>query len=119
MNYCPRCEEEFQDSVKRCSECDCDLIGEQQWREMQAERHAGTDETFVRLAVAGDRFEADVMKDALEKEQIPVLVRTFHDTSFDGIYISQKGWALIEVPKSCLPRAQLIIDALAKAGSED
>ncbi len=119
MKYCPRCEEEFQDIAERCKECECALISEQQWRALQVDRRQDADEVFVRVAVAGDRFEADIMKDALEKEQIPLLVRTFHDTSFDGIFINQKGWALIEVPKSFLPRARQIIDAITIAGSED
>jgi hypothetical protein len=119
MKYCPRCDEEFQDSAERCRECECALISEQQWRARQVDQRQDADEVFVRVAVAGDRFEADVMKDALEQEQIPVLVRTFQDTSFDGIFINQKGWALIEVPTSSLPRARQIIDALAIAGSEE
>jgi hypothetical protein len=99
MKYCPGCEEEFQNSATRCAECNLDLISEQQWIELQAERRKDADEVFVRAAIAGDRFEADVMKDALEKEGIPVLVRSFQDTSFDGIYVPQKGFAVIEVPE--------------------
>ena len=99
MKYCPGCEGEFKDSATMCAECNLDLIGEQQWMELQAKRRRDADEVFVRAAIAGDRFEADVMKDALEKEGIPVLVRSFQDTSFDGIYVPQKGFAVIEVPE--------------------
>jgi hypothetical protein len=113
MKYCPKCEQEFQDSAALCEECDCDLIGEQQWGEIQAERKVEADEVFVRAGVAGDRFEADVMKDALEKENIPVLVRSFQDTSFDGIYVSQKGFAVIEVPEQFKERARAVLESIA------
>lgn len=106
------------DSASTCSECDCELINEQQWSELQAKRQVEDDEVFVRVAVAGDRFEADVMKDALEKEEIPVLVRSFQDTSFDGIYISQKGFAVIEVPEQLKARACVVLESLSPDQSE-
>ena len=112
MKYCPKCEQEFQDSATMCVECDYALIGEQQWCEMQAERKVEAEEVFVRAGIAGDRFEADVMKDALEKENIPVLVRSFQDTSFDGIFVPQKGWGMILVPREFLSRATEIIASL-------
>ncbi len=115
MKYCPECEDEFVDTVSRCEACGCELISEARWRDLQAARAAETSEVFVRVATAGDRFEADVIRDALAKEGIPVLVRTFQDTSFDGIFVPQKGWALIEVPEELLERARFVIDALAKA----
>ena len=118
MKYCPGCESEFLDSVTRCEECNCELISQDQWSALQIERQQEADEVFVRVAVAGDRFEADVMKDVLGKEGIPVLVRSFQDTSFDGIYVAQKGFAVIEVPESFEARARLIIDALAAAQPE-
>ena len=118
MNYCPKCEEEFQDSVTRCEECNCELIDEQQWDELRAKQKVEAEEVFVRAGIAGDRFEADVMKDALEKENIPVLVRSFQDTSFDGLYVSQKGFAVIEVPEQFKDRACGVLDSLAPPKSE-
>jgi hypothetical protein len=118
MKYCPECADEFQDSVSRCAECGCELISEKKWRELQARRIAESNEVFVRIATAGDRFEADVIKDALSTEGIPVLVRTFQDTSFDGLYVSQKGWAVIEVPETFLDRARFVIDAFAASRPE-
>ena len=118
MKYCPGCESEFLDSVTRCAECNCDLISEDQWSALQIERKHEADEIFVRAAVAGDRFEADVMKDALGKEGIPVLVRSFQDTSFDGIYVAQKGFAVIEVPESFQARARAVLESLAPPRSD-
>ena len=117
MKYCPGCEEEFQDSATKCGDCDCELINEQQWSESQAKRQVEAEEVFVRVAVAGDRFEVDVMKDALDKEHIPVLVRSFQDTSFDGIYVPQKGFAVIEVPEQFKDRATAVLDSLAPTQS--
>jgi len=72
-------------------------------------------EEFVPVQTAGDRFAADVMRDALEKDDIPVLVRSFADTSFDGIFIPQKGWGMILVPKEFLDRARRIVTSLEQS----
>ena len=112
MKYCPGCEAEFLDSVTRCEDCNCELISAEQWSALQIERRQEADTVFVRAAVAGDRFEADVMRDALEKESIPVLVRSFQDTSFDGIYVAQKGFAVIEVPEAFQARARAVLESL-------
>jgi len=117
MKYCPKCEEEYTDSVTLCGECGGSLVSEQQWKELQAKRRDEAEEVFVRVGVAGDRFEADVMKDALAKEGIPVLVRSFQDTSFDGLYVAQKGFAVIEVPEPFKARANVVLDSLASAQS--
>jgi len=118
MKYCPGCETEFLDSVTRCEDCDCALISEDQWSALQTVRRQEADVVFVRAAVAGDRFEADVMRDALEKEYIPVLVRSFQDTSFDGIYVAQKGFAVIEVPEAFQTRARAVLESLALPQSD-
>jgi hypothetical protein len=118
MKYCPGCESEFLDSVTRCEDCNSKLISEDQWTILQIERKQEADEIFVRAGVAGDSFEADVMKDALKKEGIPVLVRSFQDTSFDGIYVAQKGFAVIEVPQSFQSRARAVLESLVQPRSD-
>ena len=66
-------------------------------------------EDFVAITKVEIQFEADFIKDALEKEGIPVLVRNFQDTAYNGIFIPQKGWAEIKVPTSQKENAKRII----------
>ena len=54
---------------------------------------------LVPVKVAENAFEADRIRAALEQEGFTVLVRTFEDTAYDGIYVAQKGWGYIEVPE--------------------
>lgn len=54
---------------------------------------------FVKIFVVENPFEADLVTQALHEEGIPVMVKTFSDTAYDGIYIPQKGWAAIMVPE--------------------
>ena len=67
---------------------------------------------MVKVFILQDRFEADLIERELEREGIPVLIRSFRDTAYDGIYIPQKGWGEVRVPEKDRVRAQELIDNL-------
>lgn len=112
MHYCPSCGAEFFENVATCPECNEALVDERQWQKIQEARAKEASEVFVRIKTVENQFEADVIRDALEKENIPVLVRSFADTSFDGIYVAQKGWGMIEVPEEYAARAHEVVESL-------
>jgi hypothetical protein len=70
------------------------------------------DERFTKITVAENRFEADLIAQTLQDEGIPCLIRSYHDTAYDGIFIPQKGWAAIMVPAELKGRARAIIAEL-------
>ncbi len=59
-----------------------------------------------------NRFEADLLTDALEREGIPVFVRSFEETAYDGLFVPQKGWGQILVPAEYVSRARAVIGPL-------
>ena len=77
--------------------------------------HFGDAKSLVKVFILKNWFEADIIKGELEKEGIPVLIRSFRDTAYDGIYIPQKGWGEVRVPEKDKKRAEEIIDILEKA----
>jgi len=120
MKYCPDCEAEYVEDIESCSDCGAALISESDYRALQEAREREekareqeAKEYEVRVYTAENRFEADQIEAALKAEGIPVLVKPFGDTAFDGIYVSQKGWALIEVPERYKKRAEEIIGEVA------
>jgi hypothetical protein len=119
MKYCPNCETEYIDSIETCADCNTRLVGELEMRIIMAERTRETQEVFVKVETVENQFEADLMKNALEKEHIPVIVRGFHDTAYDGIFIPQKGWGLVLVPEAHMEKAREIIDALKSDFKKD
>jgi hypothetical protein len=119
MKFCPNCETEYIDSIEVCADCTARLVNELEMRIIMAERTRETQEVFVKVETIENPFEADVIKNALEKEQIPVMVRSFHDTAYDGIFIPQKGWGLVMVPEDHKARAQEIIAALKSSFKND
>jgi len=55
-----------------------------------------------------NRFQADLLTDALDKEGIPFLLREYKDTAYDGLFIGQKGWATLMVEEASLEAARAI-----------
>ena len=115
MKFCPKCCTEYRDDIAKCADCGSALVGQAEQDKIRLAREHESAEEFIPVQTAGDRFAADVMRDALEKDDIPVLIRSFVDTSFDGIFIPQKGWGLILVPKEFFDRAQEIITSLEQS----
>ena len=69
---------------------------------------------YVKVHTLSNRFEADVIADALRQEGIPVLVRSFEETPYAGLFVPQKGWGRIMVPKEMVDLAREIISRLAE-----
>ncbi len=69
-------------------------------------------ENFKKVTVAENKFEADLIGQTLEQEGIPCLIRSYHDTAYDGIFIPQKGWAAIMVPEELKEKAKAVITEL-------
>ena len=84
----------------------------------RVERERLTREEFVPVKVAENAFEADRIRAVLEQEGFTVMVRSFHDTAYDGIYQAQKGWGYVEVPQNEKERAERIVNELEQAFSE-
>ena len=43
-----------------------------------------------------NEVEASIMKAELEQRGIPHVVRSFHDSAYDGLYQMQNGWGVVE-----------------------
>jgi hypothetical protein len=119
MKYCPNCEIEYLDTIDECADCKTRLIGEEAMKKLLAEREREAREVFVKVATVDNKFEADVLTNTLKKECIPVMVRSFHDTAYDGIYIPQKGWGIILVPAEDKDKAEEIIASVKGSITED
>ncbi|MCX7029639.1 MAG: hypothetical protein NTU62_05910 [Spirochaetes bacterium] len=49
-----------------------------------------------RMVTLRNEVEASIMKAELERRGIPHVIRSFHDSAYDGLYQMQKGWGVIE-----------------------
>ena len=65
----------------------------------QREEEPSADQSdLVRVHTVENRFEADLLVQALRQEQIPLMLRRFEETAYDGLFVTQMGWGAILVP---------------------
>jgi hypothetical protein len=74
---------------------------------------------LVRVHTVANRFEADLLVQALHQEQIPVLLRIYEETAYDGIFVPQKGWASLLVPADCQEAARTLIERVLRHAEQE
>ncbi len=67
---------------------------------------------WIKLITLDNRFQADLLTDALERNNIPFLVREYKDTAYDGLFVSQKGWGTVMVDAARQEEAKTITEEL-------
>ena len=73
---------------------------------------------FIKIFVVENQFEADLVSQALREEGIPMMLKKFSDTAYDGLYIPQKGWAAIMVPEECKTLGEKVVNEFKEAFSK-
>lgn len=73
---------------------------------------SGPSTRFANIHTLANRFEADLLLDALKQEGIPTFLRTFEETAYDGLFVCQRGWGWLMVPEELAARANKIIKPL-------
>jgi len=71
-----------------------------------------TERPWVRVHTVGNRFEADLLVHALEQEGIPLRLRTYEETPYDGLFVPQRGWGALFVPEEDEETARDLINRL-------
>jgi hypothetical protein len=54
---------------------------------------------FKKVVVLNNEVEARLLDAVLEEQQIPHLMRSYHDGAYDGLWQQQRGWGHVEAPE--------------------
>jgi len=65
---------------------------------------------FVKVAVLESEIEAGLLAAILEERGVPHMIRSYHDTAYDGLFQSQKGWGLLSAPEAFHPEILQVLD---------
>jgi len=53
---------------------------------------------YKKIVVLDNEIEAQLMDSILTERNIPHRMKSYHDSAYDGIFQTQKGWGHIEAP---------------------
>jgi hypothetical protein len=53
----------------------------------------------VKILMFKNEIEAMLLDEILTEKQIPHLIRSYHDSAYDGLWQMQAGWGHIEAPE--------------------
>ena len=55
-------------------------------------------EDLERIIDLDDEITARLIGSILQERDIPHILRTYHDSAYDGLWTFQQGWGFIEAP---------------------
>ena len=53
---------------------------------------------YVKVSVLDNEIEAQLLDSILDERDIPHLMVSYHDTAYDGLFQTQKGWGHVSAP---------------------
>jgi len=53
----------------------------------------------VKIISLNNEFEAKLLDEILNERGIPHIIRSYHDSAYDGLWQMQSGWGHLEAPE--------------------
>jgi hypothetical protein len=53
----------------------------------------------VKILVLSNAFEATLLDGILKENNIPHIIRSYHDSAYDGLWQTQTAWGQIDAPE--------------------
>jgi hypothetical protein len=69
---------------------------------------------YVKVIVLDNEIEAQLLDSILEERDIPHLMVSYHDTAYDGLFQTQKGWGHVSAPAPFKQEILEILDAVRR-----
>ena len=99
MKTCTYCGRENEDQAAKCQECGTEFVRGPAPTEGTPEESDET-ERFEKVAVLDNEVQAELMDDVLSDRKIPHIMQSYHDSAYDGLFQTGKGWGAILAPLS-------------------
>ena len=76
-------------------------------------------ENYEKIVILEGPIEAELIASILNQEGITHMIRSFHDTAYDGLFQTQKGWGELRAPASVKTDILEIIRDVRKQAEEN
>jgi len=53
----------------------------------------------VKILALDNEFQAMLLDDILKERNIPHIMKSYHDSAYDGLWQTQSGWGQIDAPE--------------------
>lgn len=73
---------------------------------------------YKKAATLENEFEAQLLESILLERNIPHRLRSYHDTAFNGLFQTQKGWGAISAPEEHLEEIKEVISDMRKRNAD-
>lgn len=71
---------------------------------------------FVKIALLDNAIEAQLIDSVLKDQDIPHMLRSYHDTAYDGLFQIQKGWGEVQAPAAFKETILEILESIRTEG---
>jgi hypothetical protein len=75
-------------------------------------------EDYIKVVILDNEIEAGLLVSILSDRGIPHRMRSYHDTAYDGLFQTQKGWGCINAPESYREEIKEILSDVRKEALE-
>ena len=73
----------------------------------------------VKIMEFNNEFEANLLDAILHEKNIPHLIRSYHDSAYDGLWQMQSSWGNLEAPEEFREEILLVFSQMSSESLED
>jgi hypothetical protein len=71
-------------------------------------------EDYIKIATLDNEIEAGLLESILTERYVPHRMRSYHDTAYDGLFQTQKGWGYVSAPEGYKEEIMEILEDLRR-----
>jgi hypothetical protein len=75
-------------------------------------------ENYSKILILENEMEAQRLDAILEEENIPHVVRSYHDSVYNGIFQAQRGWGHLEAPDEYADKIRELYENMRQEGAD-
>jgi hypothetical protein len=72
-------------------------------------------EKTVKILVLRNAVEASLIDEILSEKGIPHIIRSFHDSAYDGLWQTQSAWGRLDAPPEFKEKILKIYDEMSQS----